>query len=124
MIGNIRKTRTPFYSAATGKKEFKYRPALIIAEADSTDYVVLPVSTISRKENRNPIYDIEIDPENYPKLNLDRLSYVRTHKQTIIYRADIGGLISDLKSTYPDLYETILKKREDFSRETSRQARL
>ena len=121
MIGEIRKTRTPFYS--DGKMLFKFRPALVIAQADAQDYIILPVSSVSKRKNLDPVYDVEIDPSIYPKLHLKNTSYVRTHKQTVIHLADFAGCISNMKSEYPDLYEDILKKREIFSNEVSKQAR-
>ena len=115
LIGEIHKTITPFYDNQTGCMSYKSRPALLIANADSDDYVVLPVSTISRSENINPEYDIKVDPTFYPRTNLRRISYIRTHKQTIINRSQISDIICDIKSEYPDLYILVLDKREKFS---------
>ena len=122
MIGEIRKAITPYFDLATNSKRFKTRPVLIIALADNKDYVCLPISTISRKENLNSTYDIEVNPSTYPKLNLHRLSYIRTHKQTIIHATEILDLISNLSKEYRELYVQVLKRREEFSREISRQA--
>lgn len=122
MIGEIRKARTPFYDFGTQSMSFKSRPALVIAKADDFDYVALPVSRITRRENLNPTYDIKIDPVAYPNLNLRAISYVRTHKQTIVNARDIGDLISDMEEEYPNLYLSILEKREEFSKEISEQA--
>ena len=101
---------------------FKSRPALIIAKADKEDYVILPVSTITRKNNRDLEYDIEINPTKYPKLNLQKTSYVRTHKQTIIHIAEIGDFIGDLKNSYEELFLEILEKRDKFSKSITNQA--
>ena len=100
---------------------FKTRPALVIAQADCGDYVILPVSTITHKGNIDPDFDIPIDPSVYPKLNLNKISYVRTHKQTIAHRASIISVISDLRTEYEELYLEILIKREDFSYDTTTQ---
>ena len=89
---------------------------------DAADFVVLPVSTVSRKENLNKYYDVMIDPEQYPLVNLNKVSYVRTHKQIIVHIAEITGEIGDLKANYSDLYSEILSKRSDFSDEITRQA--
>ena len=122
MIGKIHMARTPFYNQEAQRMDFKARPVLVLARADAGDYVVLPISTISIRTNVDPVYDIEIDPTLYPKLHLRRVSYVRTHKQTIVHRANLGELIGDLKADYEDLYLTILLKREAFSRIITRQA--
>lgn len=117
MIGTIRKVRTPFYDVRSDQMGFKSRPGLIIANADTNDYVVLPVSRVTRSENINPIYDVKIDPALFPALNLNAVSYIRTHKQTVVNRAQILDEISNLKATYEDLYLDILQKREEFSKE-------
>lgn len=90
--------------------DYKARPALVLAKADAEDYVVLPISSISIKANIDPLYDIEINPVSYPKLNLKNISYVRTHKQTIIHRANLRDEIGDLKLNYEELYFEILEK--------------
>lgn len=122
MIGEIWRILTPYYDIKQGKKSFKSRPALVIAQADANDYVVLPVSTVTRKENLHPIYDIKIEPEKFPKLNLTNVSYVRAHKQTIVHRGEILSLCGDMKGNYTELYLNILEKREQFSREVTNQA--
>ena len=121
-IGEIRKTITPYYDLRQGRMFTKSRPALIIAQADTDDYVVLPVSRISRQYNRDAIYDIEVNPVNYPLLNLNEVSYIRTHKQTVIHRAEIGDLLGELKYNYEDFYLYILELRERFSEEITNQA--
>lgn len=121
-IGEIRKTFTPFYDNTQGRMNIKSRPALIIAQADTEDYVVIPVSRITRQNNRDTTYDIEVDPVEYPMLNLNAVSYIRTHKQTVVHRAQIGDLIGELKSNYEDLYLLILELRERFSKEITNQA--
>lgn len=65
----------------------------------SNDYTILPVSTISNKTNINSKYDIKIEPDKYPKLNLNKTCYIRTHKQTILFKESlyIKEEISDLK---------------------------
>jgi len=122
LIGEVRWSLTPFYDTVQQKKSFKRRPALLIAKADSDDYVALPVSRITRQTNIDPTYDIKIDPTVYPKLNLTAISYVRTHKQTVIHAAEITDLMGDMKSEYPDLYLKVLEKREQFSKKITDQA--
>ena len=122
MIGKIYKARIPFYNQMTHQMSYKARPALVLAKADAEDYVVLPVSSISIRTNIDPVYDIEIDLGLYPKLNLRNTSYVRTHKQTIVNRANLRDEIGDLKSDYEELYLEILEKREAFSNSITQQA--
>ena len=122
MIGEIRTVLTPFYDARTSSMSIKSRPGLIIAKADSQDYVLLPVSTITRQWNVDPVYDIEVDPSVYPLLGLNKRSYIRTHKQTVVHGAEIGKFIGDLKGTYSELYLEVLTKREQFSAEITKQA--
>lgn len=121
MIGEIRKTFTPHYDVTTRKTIFKSRPALVIAQADN-DYIVLPISRVTRRQNLDPVYDIEVDPACYPMLNLTAVSYVRTHKQTTIHRGHIGDLIANMQSCYENLYLEVLTKREQFSEEITKQA--
>ena len=120
--GEIRWTITPFFNAKSGKMDLKRRPALILAQADEGDYIVLPISRISRRENRNSEYDILIEPEDYPLLNLSAVSFVRTHKQTVIHEKEIAEIMGNIRENYEDLYLLILEKREKFSAEISEQA--
>lgn len=122
MIGEIRKVLTPFYNNKTHRKEIKSRPGLIIAKADSEDFVFLPISKVSDYRRIDPDYDIKIDPAAYPVLNLNYVSYVRTHKQAVIHLASIGDKISDMKSDCEDLYLEVLAKRAQFSEEITNQA--
>ena len=122
--GRIYKAIVQYFDRIGNKMAFKARPVLILAHADEFDFVVLPVSTISRKENLNKYYDVMIDPEKYPLSNLIKISYVRTHKQIIVHAAEITDEICDLRTNCPQLYSEILSKREEFSREITRQAAL
>lgn len=122
MIGEIRAARTPFYDTAAHHIAFKNRPTLLIAQSDCSDYVVLPVSRVTRSANLDPTYDVKIDPATYPNLGLTSVSYVRTHKQTTVHAGQIGHLYGDMKTEYPDLFLDILEKREQFSSEISDQA--
>ena len=115
MIGKICIAIFPFYDIKLKKNLYKQRPVLIIGEAINNDYTILPVSTITKKENIDIYYDIAIDPERYPKLNLDKYSYIRTHKQTVIYKDMIKGEISDLKEEYLEIYSDILNKLKEFN---------
>ena len=115
MIGKIYSSLTPYYYIKTGQNKFKKRPVLIISGPRNNDYTVLPISRISKKENIDDYYDVEVSPEEYPKLNLNSTSYVRTHKQTVIHRGSLSGEIGDLRGEYEDLYHLILKRLEEFN---------
>lgn len=122
MIGEIRKVLTPYYNRTTHRLEIKSRPGLIIAQSDSDDFVVLPVSKVSDHRKIDPDYDIKVDPAVYPALGLNCVSYVRAHKQTVIHQAEIGDKISDMRSCCEDLYLEILTKRAQFNEEVTNQA--
>lgn len=116
MIGKIYSSVTPYYDVRTGKNSYKRRPVLIIAGPRNHDYTVLPVSTISIKENIDPEYDQQIIPSEYPKLNLQKVSYIRTHKQTSVHQASLVKEIGDLKTEYEELYVEVLAKLEQFNK--------
>lgn len=40
---------------------------------------------------------------------------IRTHKQTTMNKAEILGLIGNLKQEYEDLYLQVLEKRDEFN---------
>ncbi len=89
---------------------------LIIGGPRNNDYTVLPVSTITHKEHIDSEYDVIVEPVAYPKLNLNKTSYIRTHKQTTIHQASLVRGISDLKTEYEELYLNVLEKLEDFNK--------
>ncbi len=115
MIGMFCVATFPYYDTSTGRNKFKKRPMIILGQADSSDYVTLPVSKVSIKENIDDEYDLEIVCDEYPLLNLNCTSYIRTHKQTITNRNGIRTIIS-VKDTYPELWLSILQKIEDFQK--------
>ncbi|MGM9660073.1 MAG: hypothetical protein ACI3WQ_05705 [Faecousia sp.] len=122
MIGEIRKVITPFYNARMHRLDIKSRPGLIIAKADNDDFIILPVSRVTDSRRIDPEYDVRVDPGTYSGLNLNAVSYVRTHKRTVVHRAEIGDLISDMKLTYEDLYLEVITKQSQFSEEVTKQA--
>lgn len=71
---------------------------------------------MSNKSNLDSDYDIEADPVKYPLLNLNKVSYIRTHKQTVVHQGALTTQIGDLKLHYEDLYLTVLGKLEDFNK--------
>lgn len=115
MIGMFCVATFPYYDTSTGRNKFKKRPMIILGQADSFDYVTLSVSKVSIKENIDDEYDLEIVCDEYPLLNLNCTSYIRTHKQTITNRNGIRTIIS-VKDTYPELWLSILQKIEDFQK--------
>ena len=104
MIGKIYSSVTPFYDSKKGMNSFKRRPVLIINGPRNNDYTVLPVSTVTHTEHIDSEYDVRVEPDKYPKLNLNRISYIRTHKQTTVHRE------------YEDLYLSVLEKLESFNK--------
>lgn len=122
MIGEIRKAILPFYDQNAQRMAFKSRPVLILAQADTKDYVTLPISSVTRRQNLHTVYDIEVDPTQYPKLNLTKRSYVRTHKQTITNLASFRDIYANLKQEYPGLFLDILSTWESFQADVSSQA--
>lgn len=108
MIGKIYSSIFPYYDIRMNKKSFKKRPVLIISESRNNDFTVLPISTVSRKENLDSEYDFKICPEDYPKLNLQKVSYIRVHKQTTVHKKELSQEISDFKAEYEEAFREIL----------------
>ena len=103
-----------FYDVKSGMMAFKARPALIIYGPRNNDYTVLPVSTIKNPKDRDPDYDLRIDPRDYPNLGLNDVCYIRTHKQTPVHRSSKYKLIGDLKKEYPQKYQEVVALMEKF----------
>ena len=117
MIGKLCVSLIKCYNRATKSMEFKPRPALIIGKSDSGDYNVLPVSKVSDRSKIDPVYDVPLDPNVYPLLNLTVYSYVRTHKQTVVNYREMGRTFGDMKQDYPDLYLDVVSKLEDYNKQ-------
>lgn len=115
MIGKAYKSRVPYYDHITRSQKFKSRPCLIIGQADSGDYVILPISTVSDKSRIDPIYDMLLDKETYSFLKKD--SYLRTHKQTVVNIASLRDQLSDFKETYEETYLAAIMKVEEFQKQ-------
>lgn len=114
MIGKAYVSTFQFYNNHTHKMEFKNRPILIVGQADSTDYVVLPISRVTNFANLDNNYDVPIEPSDVPLMNLKQRSYVRTHKQCVIHLGELTKEIVDFKNEYPDIYINIITKMEAF----------
>ena len=118
MIGKIYSSVIPFYDSVKQTNSYKKRPVLIIGGPRNNDYTVLPISTVTRKVNLDADYDIEVEPEKYPLLHLNKTSYIRTHKQTTVHKASLTTEIGNLKECYEDLYLEVLGKLEEFNNKT------
>lgn len=86
----------------------------IIGEADKSDYIVLPISRVTQKQNLDLHYDFELQPLDYPLLSLKAISYVRTHKQTVLNKGELGNCIADFRSEYQDSYISVIALVEEF----------
>ena len=91
MIGEIWISAFKYYDSIKHRMAFKSRPVLIIGQADSSDYVVLPVSRVTKRENLDIHYDYEMKPETYAEsdLKLSATSFVRTHKQAVLNEGEL-----------------------------------
>ena len=113
--GTVCRALVQFYDSSSGRMRFKSRPALIIGNADEQDYTVLPISTITKRQNMNPHFDVPIDPKQYPGLTLAKYCFVRTHKPTIINAGQISPPVADMKNTYEELFLEILTRYEEYN---------
>lgn len=114
MIGKAYKSIVPYYDRADRTQKFKSRPCLIIGQADSGDYVILPISSISDKSKVDAIYDIPLKKSVFTFLNKD--SYLRTHKQTVVNISSLKDQLSDFKMSYEETYVEALSKVEEFQK--------
>jgi hypothetical protein len=104
----------------TDKIAFKSRPFLIIgAEYDELpcDFTAFPISKVSASQNVDPVHDIKVAKEHYPKLSLNAaVSYIRVHKIQTIHSSQLAiGIQSSLSEDYPDLYAEVKAAYRDFS---------
>lgn len=116
MIGKVCLTRVDFYNAGTGRTERKTRLVLVVGGPSEDDYTVLPISTITRRENVNPYYDILISEQDRATLSLQRECFIRTHKQMAAHRGSIIKKIGDMRNDAPDLYIGAIEKMEEFQK--------
>lgn len=103
-----------YYDSASSEMKFKKRPIIVIGKADNNDLVVLPISSITKRYNRNAKYDYQIDPIDYPKLRLKHTSFIRTHKQTVLHEAEIVTEICDFKNEYEEAFLEIITRVSEF----------
>lgn len=117
MIGKAYISIMPFFDMASHKNSFKARPCLIIGQADSQDFIILPISRITDSRRIDPDYDYPLEPSTFPALHLTTKSYVRTHKQTTIHLASLVHSITDFKNEYTDAFIDILTLVDQFQKQ-------
>lgn len=117
MIGKVYLSQVDFYDVRIKAMGRKARPVLIIGGPYENDYIVLPISTISRRETLNPHYDLLISPQERMALNLTRECFIRTHKQMTIHRAALIKELGDMKQLIPELYLKTIAKMEEFQKQ-------
>ena len=117
MIGKAYVSVFKYYDNKTNKMAFKRRPVLIVGQADSNDYVILPISSVSNQNNIDSYYDIPIEIADVPLMNLTKKSYIRTHKQSVVHIGELTKEIVDFRREYADIYLTVLTKMEEFQKE-------
>ena len=116
MIGKAYISIFKYYDNIKGKMSFKNRPVLIVGKADNTDYIVLPISRVTKRENLDEYYDVLLNPDAVSKLNLTQYSYVRTHKQSVVNIVELYKEITDFRKDYMDIYLDIISKMEEFQK--------
>jgi len=94
---------------------FKNRPILVLKvenEYGNTDVTAIPVSKVTDAKRIIVGYDIKVEKQKYPLLNLkENVSYFRTSKVTTINSGSIGAKhISNLRKEYPALFDEIVNK--------------
>lgn len=117
MIGKVYLSVVDFYDSRLQAVSRKARPVLIVGGPYESDYIVLPISTVTNRANLNPHYDILIPPQARHSLDLPRECFIRTHKQLPVHRASLLRLKGDMKADVPDLYVNAIAKLEEFQRE-------
>lgn len=117
MIGKAYWAIFQYYDGKLNKMAFKKRPVLVIGKADDRDWVVLPISRVTRREYLDSHYDFEMDVLSYPKMSLKQTSYVRTHKQTVLNEGEFSSCIADFRREYQDAYITIMALVEEFQKD-------
>lgn len=114
MIGKAYWAIFKYFDSSLHKMAFKKRPVLIIGKADESDYVVLPISRVTRKEHIDSRYDFEMKVNDYPALSLKATSYIRTHKQSIANVGELEDCIADFRDEYSDAYIEVMGLVEEF----------
>ncbi len=116
MVGKAYVSTFQFYNSRTRRMEFKNRPVLIVGQADLTDYVILPISRVTNSANIDTDYDFPIEPQDVPLMNLTQISYIRTHKQSIVHAGELTREIVDFRNEYPEKYVDVIARMEEFQK--------
>ena len=116
MIGKAYWAIFKYYDSSVHRMAFKKRPVLIIGQADESDYVVLPISRVTRQEHIDQRYDFQMKVTDYPQLSLKATSYIRTHKQSVANIGELADQIADFKNEYPDAYVEVIALVEEFQK--------
>ena len=82
-----------------------------------SDFTAFPISKVSASQNIDPVHDIKVEKQRYPKLSLNaEVSYIRVHNIQTIHCSQLAiGVLSSLSETYPDLYAEVKAAYRDFS---------
>ena len=112
MIGKVYMTSVDYYDIRTKTTRRKSRPVLVVGGPRNNDYTVLPISTISRRQNLDPDYDILVDAPERAVLSLDKECFIRTHKQTPVHQAQLVRYLGDMRTDLPDLYLDAISRME------------
>lgn len=116
MIGKAYWAIFKYYDSSAHRMAFKKRPVLIIGKADESDYIVLPISRVTRQEHIDQRYDFEMQVTDYPKLSLKNTSYIRTHKQSVANIGELANQIADFKNEYPDAFVEVIALVKEFQK--------
>lgn len=116
MIGKAYWAIFKYYDSSAHRMAFKKRPVLIIGKVDESDYIVLPISRVTRQEHIDQRYDFEMQVTDYPKLSLKNTSYIRTHKQSVANIGELANQIADFKNEYPDAFVEVIALVEEFQK--------
>lgn len=122
MIGKAYWAIFKYYDSSAHMMAFKKRPVLIIGQADESNYVVLPISRVTRREHIDQKYDFKMQAADYPKLSLKATSYIRTHKQPVANIGELADPIADFKNEYPDAYVEVIALVEEFQKKLDEDA--
>lgn len=119
LVGSIRISRMPYYDSASQRVKYKGRPILLLKAEKGigeSDFSILPISSISHKENIDEIFDIEVTAEMYPLLKLNKdISYIRCAKISTVHSSTISkDEISNLKEQYPELWDKVVLKLKEY----------
>ena len=117
MIGTVWLSIVEFYDLKTKTTRRKTRPVLVVGGPRNNDYTVLPVSTITLRQNVDPQYDILVEPANRAILSLNKECFIRTHKQMPMHQAQLVKQLGDMKTDLPDLYLDAVSRMEEYQKE-------